>query len=92
MILDGPTYAGITELGASCITLGIWSKCNELNIVKVTRYMNREILQIFYRNNITVPFPHMTISGMTGTPAVSESSIPQEEKEDTPEEEEPVKE
>ena len=92
MILDGPTYAGITELGASCITLGIWSKCNELNIVKVTRYMNREILQIFYRNNITVPFPHMTISGMTGTPAAGGSSIPQEEKEDTPEEEEPVKE
>ncbi|MCR5796185.1 MAG: mechanosensitive ion channel family protein [Solobacterium sp.] len=67
-ILDGPTYAGITELGASGITLGIWSKCSESNVIRVTRYMNREILEIFYRNNITVPYPHMTVTGLDGYP------------------------
>ena len=60
-ILEGPVYAGVGELGDSGITLVIYSKCSEMNIVSVTRYMNREILNIFYRNSINVPFPHMTI-------------------------------
>ncbi len=61
-ILDGPVYAGVAELGQSGVTLAIWAKCNELNIIGVTRYLNREILQIFYRNHINVPFPQVTVS------------------------------
>ena len=30
----------------------------------VLRYMNRGVLQIFYRNGITVPFPNITISNI----------------------------
>ena len=60
-ILDGPTYRGVQELSDSGVELLITCKCSETEIKGVRRYLNREILQIFYRNNITVPFPHVTI-------------------------------
>ena len=77
-ILDGPTYGGVAELGESGVTLVVFSKCNELNIIGVTRYMNREILKIFYRNNITVPFPHITIDGF-GEPGAQMQEKPADE-------------
>lgn len=40
----------------------IGCKCAEANIMAVTRYMNREIVQIFYQNGINVPFPNVTVS------------------------------
>ena len=61
-ILDGPTYLGVSELGASGVDLLIMCKCFETDVKDVNRYMNREILKIFYRNNINVPFPNVTIS------------------------------
>ena len=70
-ILDGPFYAGVEELGESAVVLVIYSKCSELNILGVTRYMNREILNIFYRNEINVPFPHITV--VNGNPAEADS-------------------
>ena len=53
------------------MVLVIYSKCSELNILGVTRYMNREILNIFYRNEINVPFPHITV--VNGNPAEADS-------------------
>ena len=61
-ILDGPTYGGINALGNSGITLVIFARCQEKNVKSVTRFMNRELLQIFYRNHINVPFPNVTVS------------------------------
>ena len=60
-ILEGPTYYGVQELGESGVELMVGCHCSEKDIKGVRRYMNREILQIFYRNGITVPFPHVTI-------------------------------
>ena len=67
-ILDGPTYAGVSNLGASGVDLLIFCKCYETDIKGVTRYLNKEVLQIFYRNGINVPFPNVTVSqlDMTG--------------------------
>ena len=61
-ILDGPDYLGVAELGESGVTLLVICKCSEQDIRGVTRYLNRELLQIFYRNHINVPFPNVTIS------------------------------
>lgn len=61
-ILEGPVYAGVESLGDSGVLLKIYCKCNEADILTVTRYLNREVLQIFYRNDINVPFNNVTIS------------------------------
>ena len=66
-ILDGPTYLGVSELGESGVNLLVICKCAEANIYGVNRYLNREVLQIFYRNGINVPFPQVTLSNLDMT-------------------------
>jgi small conductance mechanosensitive channel len=61
-ILEGPTYQGVQLLGDSGVRLLITCKCSERNIKSVERYLNRSILQIFYRNKINIPFPNVTFS------------------------------
>ena len=61
-IMEGPTYLGIKELRDSGVTLLISCKCSEADILSVTRYLYKGVLQIFYRNDINVPFPHVTFS------------------------------
>ena len=39
-------------------------KCNEKDILDVRRFLNRELLLIFYRNGINVPFPNITFSAL----------------------------
>ena len=63
-ILDGPNYVGVSALGESGVELMVLCRCNEKDVKSVGRYMNREILQIFYDNSITVPFRNVTISGL----------------------------
>ncbi len=84
-ILDGPVYAGVAELGQSGVTLAIWAKCNELNIIGVTRYLNREILQIFNRNHINVPFPQVTVSYLPDKQETPEdpAPVPEETEKDS---------
>ena len=62
MIVDGPTYLGVQELKDSGVDLMIIARCAEQNIRDVRRYLNKEVLQIFYRNGINVPFPNVTLS------------------------------
>ena len=62
--LTAVEYIGVNELGESGIKLGIMGTCSEKDIVSVRRYLNRELLQLFYRNNIRVPFPHITFSSL----------------------------
>ena len=73
-IIEGPTYAGVTQLGDSAVVIGVWAKCVEQDIKTVTRFLNREMLQIFYRNGINVPFPNVTFSqlDMTGRKTVED--------------------
>ena len=61
-ILEGPTYIGISNLGESGIDLMIICKCSEHNIKGVIRYLNKALLQIFYRYSINIPFPNVTVS------------------------------
>ena len=56
---DSPTYLCVAELGDSGVTLRVICKCSEKDIKGVARYLNRELLQIFSRNGITVPLPHV---------------------------------
>ena len=62
MVLEGPTYLGVSGLGESGVSLKIICKCSEQDIKKVTRYLNKSILQIFYKYDINVPFPNVTYS------------------------------
>ena len=61
-ILEGPTYLGVSNLGASGVDLMIICKCTEQNVKGMNRYLNKAILKIFYKNGINVPFPNVTIS------------------------------
>ena len=80
-ILDGPTYAGVSNLGASGVDILIFCKCYETDIKEVARYLNKEVLQIFYRNGINVPFPNVTVSqlDMTGRKTM-EDFVPKTEE------------
>ena len=76
-ILDGPEYRGVEKLGESGVTLLIAAKCNEEDIKVVTRGLNKEILQIFYRNGINVPFPNVTISTLESHSSQEEELEPE---------------
>ena len=87
-ILEGPEYLGVTELQDSGVALLITAKCTEQDILDVNRYLNKEVLRIFYRNQINVPFPNVTISqiDMTGRKtkedfAAQEEAAKEQEKE-----------
>ena len=60
-IHSGPTFIGVTELSASSVDLVIIAGCAERDIMVVQRILNREILEIFYRNGIEVPFNQVTV-------------------------------
>ena len=75
-ILDGPTYLGVSELAESGVNLMIICKCHENDIKGVNRYLNREVLQIFYRNGINVPFPNVTISQLDMTGRKTADDLP----------------
>ena len=60
-IIEGPTLYGVTALEDSGVTMLIGAKCKEDDIFAVRRAMNREVLNIFYKNGIKVPFPHVTV-------------------------------
>ncbi len=78
MILDGPTYLGVSNLGESGIDLMITCKCSERDIRDVIRYLNKSLLQIFYRNDINVPFPNITVSQLDMTGRKTIDDLPKE--------------
>ena len=82
MILDGPTYLGVSNLGASGIDVLVICKCFEKDVKGMNRYLNAEILKIFYRNGINVPFPNVTISqlDMTGRKTIEDFKAEEEQK------------
>ncbi len=81
-ILDGPTYLGLTLLGDSGVSLTIIAKCTEQNVRGMNRYLNKELLKIFYRNGINVPFPNVTVSQLDTSGRKTVDDLPKEEKED----------
>ncbi|MCQ2564043.1 MAG: mechanosensitive ion channel family protein [Mogibacterium sp.] len=62
LITGGPTYLGVQNLKDSGVELLVACNCNEKDILGVRRFLNKSVLQIFYDNDINVPFPNVTIS------------------------------
>ena len=62
LITNGPTYLGVQSLKDSGVELLVACNCNEKDILGVRRFLNKSVLQIFYDNDINVPFPNVTIS------------------------------
>ncbi len=60
-ILEGPTNLGVTELAERRLLVTVTARCSEQNIREVNRYLNRSLLQIFYRNGIKVPNQNMAL-------------------------------
>ena len=81
-IVDGPTYLGVSGLGDSGVSMTVIARCSEQNVRGMNRFLNKEVLQIFYRNGINVPFPNVTVSqlDMTGRKTMADFTEEQEEK------------
>jgi len=62
LITGGPLFLGVQSLGDSGVELLVACNCNEQDILSVRRYLNRSVLQIFYDNDISVPYTNITIS------------------------------
>lgn len=79
-ILYGPDYMGVQKLNDSGVDLLITARCAEQDILAVRRYLNKEVLQIFYRNGINVPFPNVTVSqlDMNGRKTIEDFNAEQE--------------
>jgi small conductance mechanosensitive channel len=60
-IKEGPYYKGVSELGESGVTLLFVAKCQEDDIYKVQRDMNREIKVMFDNNDIEIPFNQLVV-------------------------------
>jgi len=61
-IVDGPYYKGVDKLNASSVDLLLVATVKESDYFIVQRALNREIKLIFDENNVTIPFPQVTVS------------------------------
>ena len=61
-ILEEPSCLGVADLGESGVNIAVIARCTENDVRSVNRFLNKEVLQIFYRNGINVPFPNVTVS------------------------------
>lgn len=61
-IIEGPTYLGVDALADSGVVVKLIAKCTEMDKFAVQRAMNREIKVIFDANDITIPFPQVTLN------------------------------
>ena len=77
-ILHGPEYLGVTELAASSVNLLIRAQCKEADRYAVGMILNKEVLKIFYSNNINVPFNNITVSYLKEKPAEEIEAAPEE--------------
>ncbi|MCR5100468.1 MAG: mechanosensitive ion channel family protein, partial [Butyrivibrio sp.] len=73
-ILEGPIYIGVSRLGDNGVYLKTATKCHEASRKKVEREVNHIVYGIFQKNNISVPYPQVTVH------QGNESMIKREEK------------
>lgn len=55
-------YAGVSAVADSSVNLKFTVDCDENDRFGAERALNREIYLLFNRNNVTIPFPQVTIS------------------------------
>ncbi len=70
-IIDGPYYQGVSALSDSSVVLKIIAMCKEADRIQLCRDLNREILLIFNKNDINIPFPQVTCSFLSDGAEVS---------------------
>ena len=61
LILDGPVYIGVMALDANGVVLRTETKCHEPCRRKVEREVNHIVYSIFQKNQISVPYPQITL-------------------------------
>ncbi|MBO4262228.1 MAG: mechanosensitive ion channel family protein [Clostridia bacterium] len=61
-IVEGPYYKGVDSLADSSVNLLFVATVKEGDYYAVKRALNREIKMIFDENNITIPFPQVTVN------------------------------
>ena len=61
-IVEGPFYKGVDSLGDSSVNLLFIATVKENDYYVVQRALNRELKLIFDENNISIPFPQVTIN------------------------------
>ena len=61
-IVDGPYYKGVDALSDSSVDLLFIATVKESNYFVVQRALNREIKIIFDENNVSIPFPQVTVN------------------------------
>ena len=61
-IVDGPFYKGVDSLGDSSVNLLFIATVKESDYYVVQRALNREIKLIFDENNVSIPFPQVTLN------------------------------
>lgn len=61
-VMEGPYYRGVSELGDNSVDIKIVTLCKEQDRIQLSRDLNREILLIFNKNEIDIPFPQVTVS------------------------------
>ena len=75
-IVDGPFYKGVDSLGDSSVNLLFIATVKESDYYVVQRALNREIKLIFDENNVSIPFPQITINN----PEEFESKLTEKEE------------
>ncbi|MBU1143345.1 MAG: mechanosensitive ion channel family protein [Firmicutes bacterium] len=60
-IIEGPFYDGLESLADSSIVIRVSAKTDELYKNRVKRALNREMILLFEKNNINIPFPQLVI-------------------------------
>ena len=61
-IVDGPYYKGVDSLADSSVNLLFAATVKESDYFVVKRALNREIKMIFDENNVSIPFPQVTVN------------------------------
>ncbi len=61
LILEGPVYIGVSDLGDNGVCLKTATKCHEGSRRKVEREVNHIVYTIFQKHNIEVPYPQVTV-------------------------------
>ena len=61
-IIDGPYYKGVDSLADSSVNLLFIATVKESDYYVVQRALNRELKLIFDENNVSIPFPQVTIN------------------------------
>lgn len=68
LILDGPVYIGVRDLGESGVVLRTATRCHEPCRRKVEREVNHIVYSIFQKNGISVPYPQVTVHAGDDSP------------------------